>query len=84
MTAQFLSEADRVALIKHVSVNQTGIENKKFRIAHVREILLDLQLWLLTLNTILVRRICLLDGTHADYLDLNLQWCRDNVLADSD
>ena len=83
MTARFLSEAERVALIKHVSVNQTGIENK-FRIAHVREILLDLQIWLLSLNTILVRRICLLDGTHADYLDLNLQWGRDNVLDDSD
>ena len=56
MKARFLSKAEKVTLIKHVSVNQTGIENKRLRMAHLWEVLLDLQLWLLTLITILVRR----------------------------
>ena len=57
MNASFLSEAEKVALIKHVSVNQTGIHGTKFKVAHIWEMLLDLQIWLLTLITILVRQV---------------------------
>lgn len=55
MKAHFLSEAEKVILIKHVSVNQTGISNKKFKPRQILEIFTDMQLWLMTLLTILVR-----------------------------
>ncbi|KAI9670080.1 MAG: hypothetical protein M1829_004807 [Trizodia sp. TS-e1964] len=54
MKARFLSEAEKVAVLKHVSVNQTGIQNKNFKLSQVWEVLLDVQLWLMTLITILI------------------------------
>jgi sugar phosphate permease len=54
MQARFLSEPEKVALLKHVAINQTGIENKHIKIKHILEILTDVQLWLLVLLTILV------------------------------
>lgn len=54
MKAQFLTETEKIALIKHVSMNQMGIKNKNFKLIQVWEALLDLQLWLLILITILV------------------------------
>jgi len=54
MKAHFLTEAEKVTLLKHVAVNQTGISNKKFKPRHILEVLLDVQLWLMTLLTILV------------------------------
>lgn len=41
MKARWLSNAEKVALLKHVSVNQTGIDNKKFRAKEIVEALLD-------------------------------------------
>lgn len=52
--ARFLSEAEKLALLKHVSVNRTGIENKNIKLWHLLEGLLDAQLWLMTILTILV------------------------------
>lgn len=52
--ARFLSEAEKMALLKHVSVNRTGIENKNFRFWQLLEGLLDPQLWLMTFLTISV------------------------------
>lgn len=54
MSCKFLSESQKVALLKHVSVNQTGIQNKHFKFRQLLEMLLDVQLWLMTLLTILV------------------------------
>lgn len=54
MQARFLSEPEKVALLKHVAINQTGIENEQIKISHVLEILTDVQLWLLVLLMILV------------------------------
>ncbi|KAL2040042.1 hypothetical protein N7G274_007445 [Stereocaulon virgatum] len=54
MQARFLSEPEKVALLKHFAINQTGIENKHIKIKHVLEILTDVQLWLLVLLTILI------------------------------
>ncbi|KAI9882089.1 MAG: hypothetical protein M1823_006165 [Watsoniomyces obsoletus] len=54
MKARFLSESEKVALLKHVSVNQTGITNKHFKLSHVLEVLTDIQLWLMTILTILI------------------------------
>jgi len=57
MKARWLSEAEKVALLNHVSVNQTGIANKHFKMSHIWQVLLDVQIWLMTLITILVSMI---------------------------
>lgn len=54
MQAKFLTEAEKVALLKHVAVNKTGIENHHFKLSHVKETILDIQIWLMVLVTILV------------------------------
>ncbi len=54
MQAKWLSDSEKVALLKHVSVNQTGIENRKFRLKEIVEALLDPQLYLMLLSVILV------------------------------
>ena len=60
MKARFLSEREKVALLKHVSVNQTGISNTHFKFSHLVEVLLDVQLWLMTILTILVSPVLFL------------------------
>lgn len=60
MKARFLSEAEKVRLIRHVAVNQTGIESRRYKLEQVWEVVMDLQLWLMTLLTILVSgSVCL-------------------------
>ncbi|KAL8934309.1 MAG: hypothetical protein Q9216_005973 [Gyalolechia sp. 2 TL-2023] len=54
MRARFLSEREKLVLLKHVSVNQTGIRNKNFKASQALEILRDVQLWLMVLLTILI------------------------------
>ena len=56
MSSRFLYEPERVSFLKHVSINQTGIENKRFKFKQILEMFLDVQLWLMTLITILVRQ----------------------------
>ncbi|KAK1761501.1 major facilitator superfamily domain-containing protein [Echria macrotheca] len=55
MKASWLSDVEKVALLRHVSVNQTGIQNRKFRGSEIIEALIDPQLWLMLLAVILVR-----------------------------
>jgi len=54
MKARWLSDYEKVALLKHVSTNQTGIDNKKFRKVEIFEALMDPQLYLMLLSVILV------------------------------
>lgn len=54
MTARFLSDVEKAALLQHVSVNKTGVQNRHFKVRHVLEAALDVQLWLLTLITICI------------------------------
>ncbi|KAI6781275.1 uncharacterized protein J7T54_004048 [Emericellopsis cladophorae] len=54
MKAKWLSNAEKVALLKHVSINQTGIESRKFRPKQIVEALLDPQMWLLTVSVVLL------------------------------
>ncbi len=54
MKARFLTEAEKVVLLQHVAVNQTGISNKKFKPGQILDVVRDPQMWLLTLLTILV------------------------------
>ena len=55
MKARWLSEAEKVVLLKHVAINQTGIDQKRVNPNQILEVLLDVQLWLMTILTILVR-----------------------------
>lgn len=54
MKAKWLSDAEKVALLKHVSVNQTGIHNNKFKPMQIIEAILDPQLYLLLFSVILL------------------------------
>ncbi|KAF7329664.1 MFS domain-containing protein [Mycena kentingensis (nom. inval.)] len=48
MDVSWLSEAEKRAAIQRVAVNQTGIKNTHFKWQHIRELVLDPQIWLLT------------------------------------
>ena len=63
MQARFLGEGVKVVLLRDVAVNQTGIRNRGFKANQVLEIVVDVQMWLMTLLTILV---CFID--HEDIL----------------
>ena len=54
MKARWLSASDKVALLKHVSVNQTGIQTNKFRPAEILDALTDPQLYLMVVSVALV------------------------------
>ncbi|KAL8664900.1 MAG: hypothetical protein Q9168_007812 [Polycauliona sp. 1 TL-2023] len=54
MKARFLSEPEKVMLLRHVSVNQTGIRNKNYKLSQALEILMDPALYLMVLLTILI------------------------------
>ncbi|PLB52387.1 putative allantoate permease [Aspergillus steynii IBT 23096] len=53
MKAKFLSDDEKISILKHVSVNQTGIHNSKFNYKHIIESVFDVQVWLLTLQVVL-------------------------------
>lgn len=53
MKARFMSEVEKVALLKHISSNKTGVWSGKFEIKQVIEAVLDPQVWLLTLMVVL-------------------------------
>ncbi len=55
MDASWLTEAEKRAAIQRVAVNQTGIKNTHFKWPHIKELILDPQVWILTAMTILVR-----------------------------
>ena len=61
MKANWLSDREKVALLKHISINKTGVENRKFRTKEILEALMDPQIYLLVLSVILVRTSSLLD-----------------------
>ncbi|KAJ5963194.1 hypothetical protein N7481_013499 [Penicillium waksmanii] len=52
--AKWLSEEEKVALLQHVSSNQTGVWSTKINIKQIGEAVIDPQLWLITLTTILI------------------------------
>ena len=46
MEAKFLNDQEKVSLLEHVKINQTGIENRRsFSFAQLKEAVLDFQLW---------------------------------------
>ncbi|KAJ6184430.1 hypothetical protein N7519_005731 [Penicillium mononematosum] len=54
MKATWLSDNEKVALLQHVSENQTGVWSTKLNLRQILEALGDIQLWLLTVTTILI------------------------------
>lgn len=54
MKAKFLTDIEKTALLNHVAVNQTGIENRHFKWSQLIEVFLDIQVWLMFLLTVLV------------------------------
>lgn len=54
MKAPWLSDSEKVALLQHVSENQTGVWSTTLNLNQIWEAVLDVQLWLLTVITILV------------------------------
>ena len=56
MSANWLSEAEKTVAIQRVAVNQTGIQNKHFKWSHIKELALDMQIWLLAILMVLVCR----------------------------
>lgn len=52
MKARWLTDDEKTALLKHVSVNNTGIQNRKFQPKQILEALIDPQLWLLIIAVI--------------------------------
>lgn len=54
MRAKFLNEVEKTALLQHISVNRTGVQNTHFKASHIVEALMDIQVWLLILITMLI------------------------------
>jgi MFS family permease len=54
MSANWLSDAEKTVAIQRVAVNQTGIQNKHFKWSQLKELGLDVQIWLLAALTMLV------------------------------
>ena len=84
--ARFLGEREKAVLLKHVAVNQTGIRNRGFKAKQVLEVGLDVQMWLLTLLTVLVWFINFSRCIIADLpcgSDINLKRYSDNILRNS-
>lgn len=54
--ATFLSDQEKIALLHYVSVNRTGIQNTHYKPSQLIELLLDPQIYLLTILTVLVSR----------------------------
>lgn len=55
MQARWMTDDEKVMHLKHVSINQTGIRDQKFRLSEISEALVDPQVYLLVLAVILVR-----------------------------
>ncbi|CAM6119286.1 unnamed protein product [Calypogeia fissa] len=53
MAAKWLDNVEKVALLNHVGENRTGIKNHHFKISQLVELLLDVQMWLMIMITVL-------------------------------
>lgn len=53
MKARFLNNEEKVSLLEHVKVNQTGISNRRFHPKQIVEGILDLGCWLLGIMVVL-------------------------------
>jgi MFS family permease len=65
MDAKFLSDEEKVAVLRHVSINMTGVSNRKPHPREILEALKDLQIWLLIFPGILASMSSGLTGTYS-------------------
>jgi MFS family permease len=56
MSAWFLSDEEKLALLEHIKVNQSGIEDRRFQPRQLLEGALDFQLWCMFVIVALVSR----------------------------
>lgn len=76
MQARWLSDEEKVVLLRHVSVNRTGIQSRTFRAGQIVEALRDPQTYLMVLAVVLVSGHCphvkrrLTADLHASYPSL--------------
>ncbi|KAG8625999.1 hypothetical protein KVT40_006400 [Elsinoe batatas] len=54
MTAKWMNDAEKSALLQHISVNMTGVVNKQFKASQLVDLLTDPQMYLLTLMLLLL------------------------------
>jgi MFS family permease len=54
MGAWFLTVDEKISLLKHVSLNKTGIRNRHVQWSQIRELVKDPQVWLIMLIVMLV------------------------------
>ncbi|KAF2219333.1 major facilitator superfamily domain-containing protein [Elsinoe ampelina] len=54
MTAKWMNDAEKSALLQHISVNMTGVVNKQFKPSQLVDFLTDPQMYLLTLMLLLL------------------------------
>ncbi|KAF7117662.1 hypothetical protein CNMCM5793_006785 [Aspergillus hiratsukae] len=54
MKAKWLTDREKVALLNHVSVNQTGVWSSDLNFKQIWEAVRDVQLWFITLITMLI------------------------------
>ena len=54
MKMKWLSSNEKAAVLQYVSINKTGISNKQLKLSQVLELLLDPQMYLLTVMLLLV------------------------------
>lgn len=74
MKARWLSASDKVALLKHVSVNQTGINTHKFRPKEILDALTDPQLYLMVVAVALLSVSSGVVTTYSSTLITNLNY----------
>lgn len=55
MSVCWLTDEEKKFAIQRVAINQTGIQNRHFKWIHLKELILDVQIWLLVILVILVR-----------------------------
>ncbi|RHZ50809.1 hypothetical protein CDV55_100429 [Aspergillus turcosus] len=54
MKAKWLTDREKVALLNHVSVNQTGVWSSDFNFKQIWEAVRDIQLWFITIINMLI------------------------------
>lgn len=52
MRCHFLTDQEKLLLLDHLKYNQTGIENKTFKLSHLKECLRDKKTWILSVLTV--------------------------------
>jgi sugar phosphate permease len=71
MECKFLTKAEKTAILHHVSVNKTGIVNRKIEWHQLRELAIDPQIWLIAGGTVIISLGSGILGTYASTLIKN-------------